>query len=136
MCIRDRVRPVLGKTEAIAWDRAESILNHLKHATLGKIEPGQPARLQSEGSRRLLKFAKQGDLHDDRLWMPIAAASGAAGSTTCLVGTAEQVADSLSKYFELGCDTFIIRGFDPIADAKEYGEDLIPLIRQKVSNLR
>jgi len=130
------VRPVLGKTEAIAWDRAESILNHVKHATLGKIEPGQPARLQSEGSRRLLRFAEQGDLHDDRLWMPIAAASGAAGSTTCLVGTAEQVADSLLKYFELGCDTFIIRGFDPISDAKEYGEDLIPLIRQKVSNLR
>ena len=67
--------------------------------------------------------------------MPIAAASGAAGSTTCLVGTAEQVADSLSKYFELGCDTFIIRGFDPIADAKEYGEDLIPLIRQNAANL-
>ena len=129
------VRPVLGKTEAVAWDRAQSILDHVKHATHGKIEPGQPARLQSEGSRRLLKFAKQGDLHDDRLWMPIAAASGAAGSTTCLVGTAEQVADSLSKYFELGCDTFIIRGFDPIADAKEYGEDLIPLIRQKASNL-
>ena len=129
------VRPVLGKTEAAAWDRAQSILDHVKHTTLGKIEPGQPARLQSEGSRRLLKFAKQGDLHDDRLWMPIAAASGAAGSTTCLVGTAEQVADSLSKYFELGCDTFIIRGFDPIADAKEYGEDLIPLIRQKASNL-
>ena len=67
--------------------------------------------------------------------MPIAAASGAAGSTTCLVGTAKQVADSLLKYFDLGGDTFIIRGFDPIADAKEYGEDLIPLIRQKASNL-
>jgi len=128
------VRPIIGVTESEAWARAESILQQVQQATLGKIDPGQPARLQSEGSRRLLRFAEEGDLHDDRLWMPIASASGAAGSTTCLVGTAEQVADSLMKYFDLGCDTFIIRGFDPLQDAKEYGKDLIPLIRQKASN--
>ena len=128
------VRPILGMTESEAWARAESILRQVQQATLGKIEPGQPARLQSEGSRRLLRFAEEGDLHDDRLWMPIASASGAAGSTTCLVGTAEQVSDSLMKYFDLGCDTFIIRGFDPLQDAKEYGKDLIPLVRQKAAN--
>ena len=128
------VRPIIGVTESEAWARAESILQQVQQATLGKINPGQPARLQSEGSRRLLRFAEQRDVHDDRLWMPIASASGAAGSTTCLVGTAEQVADSLMKYFDLGCDTFIIRGFDPLQDAKEYGKDLIPLIRQKASN--
>lgn len=128
------VRPIIGVTESEAWARAESILQQVQQATLGKIDPGQPARLQSEGSRRLLRFAEQRDVHDDRLWMPIASASGAAGSTTCLVGTAEQVADSLMKYFDLGCDTFIIRGFDPLQDAKEYGKDLIPLIRQKASN--
>ena len=128
------VRPIIGVTESEAWARAESILQQVQQATLGKIDPGQPARLQSEGSRRLLRFAEQRDVRDDRLWMPIASASGAAGSTTCLVGTAEQVADSLMKYFDLGCDTFIIRGFDPLQDAKEYGKDLIPLIRQKASN--
>lgn len=128
------VRPIIGVTESEAWARAESILQQVQQATLGKIDPGQPARLQSEGSRRLLRFAEQRDVHDDRLWMPIASASGAAGSTTCLVGTAEQVADSLMKYFDLGCDTFIIRGFDPLQDAKEYGKDLIPLIRRKASN--
>ena len=128
------VRPIIGVTESEAWARAESILQQVQQATLGKIDPGQPARLQSEGSRRLLRFAEQRDVHDDRLWMPIASASGAAGSTTCLVGTAEQVADSLMKYFDLGCDTFIIRGFNPLQDAKQYGKDLIPLIRQKASN--
>ena len=128
------VRPIIGVTESEAWARAESILQKVQQATLGKIDPGQPARLQSEGSRRLLRFAEQRDVHDDRLWMPIASASGAAGSTTCLVGTPEQVADSLMKYFDLGCDTFIIRGFDPLQDAIEYGKDLIPLIRQKASN--
>ncbi len=64
--------------------------------------------------------------------MPIASASGAAGSTTCLVGTAEQVVESLLAYYDLGCTTFIIRGFDPLNDAREYGQELIPLLQQRV----
>ena len=67
--------------------------------------------------------------------MPIAYASGAAGSTTCLVGTAQQVVESLLAYYDLGCTTFIIRGFDPLNDAREFGEELIPLLRQGVEQL-
>ena len=127
------VRPILGKTEAKAWQRAEEILARIQNATRGSIVPGQPARLQSVGSRRLLEFAAQGDLYDERLWMPVAAASGAAGSTTCLVGTPRQVAESLLAYYDLGCTTFIIRGFDPLNDAHEYGRELIPLFREMVA---
>ena len=127
------VRPILGETESRAWERAEEILARVQEATRESIVPGQPARLQSVGSRRLLDFAAQGDLHDERLWMPVAAASGAAGSTTCLVGTPQQVAESLLAYYDLGCTTFIIRGFDPLNDAREYGRELIPLLREMVA---
>ena len=127
------VRPILSNTEAEAWQRAEDILGRVRQTTQGKIQPGQPARQQSEGARRLLRFAAQRDVHDQRLWMPIATASGAAGSTTCLVGTAEQVAESLLAYYDLGCTTFIIRGFDPLNDARAYGQELIPLLRQRVT---
>ena len=127
------VRPILGETEPQAWQRAEEILARVQDATRGTIVPGQPARLQSVGSRRLLQFAAEGDLHDERLWMPVAAASGAAGSTTCLVGTPRQVAKSLLAYYALGCATFIIRGFDPLNDAREYGRELIPLLREMVA---
>ncbi len=124
------VRPILAATEAAAWQRAGEILTRIKQATRGRIAPGQPARQQSAGSRRLLEFADQADVHDERLWMPIAAASGAAGSTTCLVGTPRQVAESLLAYYDLGCTNFIIRGFDPLNDAREYGRELIPLVRE------
>ena len=127
------VRPILGDTEAEAWQRAEDILARVQEATRGTIKPGQPARLQSVGSRRLLHFAAQGDLHDERLWMPVAAASGAAGSTTCLVGTPQQVAESLLAYYDLGCTTFIIRGFNPLDDARAYGQELIPRLRAMVA---
>jgi alkanesulfonate monooxygenase len=127
------VRPILADTEERAWQRAGEILARVQEATRGSIVPGQPARLQSEGSRRLLRFAAEGDRHDERLWMPVAAASGAAGSTTCLVGTPQQVAESLLAYYDLGCTTFIIRGFDPLNDAKEYGRELIPRLRDMVA---
>ena len=127
------VRPILAATEDKAWQRAAAILNRVKAATAGQIAPGQSARPQSVGSRRLLNFAAEGDIHDERLWLPVAAASGAAGSTTCLVGTPAQVADSLLAYYDLGCTTFIIRGFDPLADAAEYGRELIPRLRDGVA---
>ena len=128
------VRPILGDTEEQAWQRAEAILARVQEATKGSIGPGESARPQSVGSRRLLDFAAQGNIHDERLWMPIAAASGAAGSTTCLVGTAEQVAESMLAYYDLGCSAFIIRGFDPLNDAREYGRELIPRLRDGVVN--
>lgn len=124
------VRPILADTERKAWQRAGEILTRVQAATAGKIAPGQSARPQSVGSRRLLDWAAQGDLYDERLWLPVAAASGAAGSTTCLVGTPAQVADSLLAYYDLGCTTFIIRGFDPLPDAGEYGRELIPRLRE------
>lgn len=129
-------RPILAETETKAWERAEQILNRVKEATAGRIAPGVPTRPQSEGAWRLLRFAAEGNVHDERLWMPIAAASGASGSTTCLVGTPRQVADSLLAYYDLGCSAFIIRGFDPLADAADYGGELIPLIREGVAARR
>jgi alkanesulfonate monooxygenase len=41
------------------------------------------------------------DIHDDRLWMPIARATGALGNTSCLVGAPEQVAEAVLKYYRL-----------------------------------
>ena len=129
-------RPILADTEEKAWQRAEEILARIQQATAGRITPGVPTRPQSEGAWRLLRFAAEGNLHDERLWMPIAAASGASGSTTCLVGTPQQVADALLAYYDLGCSAFIIRGFDPLADAADYGRELIPLVREGVAQRR
>jgi alkanesulfonate monooxygenase len=58
---------------------------------------------------------------------------GAQGNSTALVGTAEQVAEALLDYYELGISTFLIRGFDPLEDAIDYGRQLIPLTRQLIA---
>ena len=127
------VRPILGDTEGEAWERARGILERVRGSVDDSVGPNRPARLQSVGSRRLLDFAAQGEVHDQRLWMPIAAATGAAGSTTALVGTPEQVAESLLTYYDAGCTTVLIRGFDPLQDTVEYGAQLIPMLRAEAA---
>ena len=127
------VRPILGDTEGAAWERARGILERVRGSVDDSVGPNRPARLQSVGSRRLLDFAAQGEVHDQRLWMPIAAATGAAGSTTALVGTPEQVAESLLTYYDAGCTTVLIRGFDPLQDTVEYGAQLIPMLRAEAA---
>ena len=123
------VRPILGPTEDQAWARARAILARILEV---RGNANAPARPQSVGSQRLLDLATQGEVHDKRLWTAIAAATGAAGSTTALVGTPEQVAESLLDYYDAGATTVLIRGFDPLQDAIDFGRDLIPLIRAGV----
>ncbi len=79
--------------------------------------------------RRQFNFAQEKDVHDERLWMGITKATGALGNTSCLVGTPEQVADAILGYYRLGIGSFLIRGFDPVADTTEFGRELIPRIK-------
>jgi len=127
------LRPIIAPTEAKAWERARMILERVIAARPTVIGEGAGIRPQAVGARRLIDFAEQAEIHDKRLWMPIAAAMGGAGNTTALVGTPEQVAESLLDYYDIGATTLLIRGFDPLNDAVEYGRELIPLVRAEVA---
>jgi alkanesulfonate monooxygenase len=128
------LRPILGATEADAWARAERILETAKALQAQSALYGKPtAAPQNTGSQRLLATAGQGKVVDKRLWTEIAALTGAKGNSTALVGTANQVAESLLDYYDAGITTFLIRGFDPLEDALQYGRDLIPLVRAEVA---
>jgi alkanesulfonate monooxygenase len=127
-------RPILAATEEQAWERAHEILGQIRQVGgIGALGSADPARPQAIGSMRLLKFAQEGELYDRRLWMPIAAATGAAGNTSALVGTPEQVAEAMLDYYDAGVTTLLIRGFDPLEDAIDYGRELIPLVRSEVA---
>jgi alkanesulfonate monooxygenase len=89
-------------------------------------------RPQNAGSQRLLAAAAAGELHDRALWTPLAAATGAAGNSTALVGTPETVAQALLDYVEIGVTTLLIRGYEPYQDAIDYGRYLLPLVRAEV----
>ena len=72
------------------------------------------------------------DVYDERLWMKVANLTGAAGNSTALVGTPEQVAEAMLGYYDIGITTLLFKGFDPLADALDFGDELIPLVREGV----
>jgi alkanesulfonate monooxygenase len=128
------VRPVLADTEERAWARARDILERIRELRGDKFGKGSP-KPESIGSARLLEAAAAGPVRDKRLWTEVAAAVGAGANTTALVGTPEQVAESLADYAALGVSTFLIRGFDPLEDALDYGRTLLPATRRAVAAL-
>ena len=126
------LRPILGETEDEAWARAQEIGDRTEERVKGRdvSDPGVRRNASSVGAARLRAFAAEGDVLDERLWMRIARLTGSGGNSTALVGTAEQVADALLKYIRLGLSTVLIRGFDPLGDAIDYGQELIPRLRE------
>ena len=127
------LRPILADTEEAAWARAESILERtiaLREAAGLPISGHAPP---NAGAQRLLDAAAKGARLDKRLWTGVAAVTGASGNSTSLVGTPDQVAEALLDYYDLGVSTFLIRGFDPLEDAADYGARLIPAFKAKLA---
>jgi len=133
-------RPILGATEELAWERAERILATIESGggtsffstkKRSWVVPGQQP--ENVGSQRLLSAAAKADRHDRALWTAPAKATGAGGNSTALVGTPETVAQALLDYVDIGVTTLLIRGYDPLDDAIDYGRELIPLVREEVA---
>jgi len=122
-------RPILAATEGEAWDRARAILDRVLISRRGALPP----KRQNFGSQRLLQAAAEAEVHDTCLWTPLAAATGAQGNSTALVGTAETVAKAMLEYYKLGATSLLIRGYDPLPDTVQYGEELIPRLRELVA---
>lgn len=128
------LRPILGATEEEAWARANRILEDARaliESRKGRRRDRNEGK-SNAGSERLLSFARQKPVHDQRLWTEIAALTGAAGNSTSLVGTPDQVAEAALEYYNVGITTFLFRGFDQLRDAADYGQELLPRIRSLV----
>jgi alkanesulfonate monooxygenase len=149
------LRPIIESTEEAAWERAEWIaaktaerIQLAKQRMSGHQDTytglGGTANAtysvertttvtNSEGRKRLIQMSADTDVHDERLWMKVANLTGAAGNSTALVGTPGQVAEAMLKYCDIGIGAFILKGFDPIEDASEYGKELLPLVKAGVA---
>ncbi len=125
-------RPIIADSEAEAWEKAEHIL-HVATEQAAQRGGGFKAKPESIGAQRLRATAAQGRVVDKRLWTGIAQLVGGGHNSTALVGTPEQVADALLDYYDLGVRNFLIRGFDPLNDAADYGRALLPIAREKAA---
>ncbi|GAA2861077.1 LLM class flavin-dependent oxidoreductase [Pseudonocardia halophobica] len=129
-------RPILGRTEEEAWEKAHATVARIRERTAGGQQLTRRHKLtdpENAGSQRLLASAAEGERHDRALWTVTAAATGGAGNSTALVGTPETVAAALMDYYDLGVRILSARGYDLLEDAKEFGREVIPLVRQEVA---
>jgi alkanesulfonate monooxygenase len=146
------LRPIIADTEAEAWEKAEWIaektaerINLAKERMAGNKETytglggdrnatfsvdRDTGGTTSVGRKRLIEMSAGKDVYDERLWMKVANLTGAAGNSTALVGTPEQVAEAMLRYYDIGISAVILKGFDPLADVIDYGKELIPLVRE------
>jgi alkanesulfonate monooxygenase len=146
------LRPIIGDTEDEAWEKAEWIaettaqrIEMAKERMVGNKEKYQglggdrnatysvdrdTGGTTSVGRKRLIEMSAEKDVFDERLWMKVANLTGAAGNSTALVGTAEQVSEAMLRYYDLGITTLLLKGFDPLADAIDFGKRLVPLVRE------
>jgi alkanesulfonate monooxygenase len=146
------LRPIIADTEQEAWDKAEWIAEETasrielaKERMAGREETysglgGQrnatfsvdraTSGTTSVGRKRLIEMSADKDVYDERLWMKVANLTGAAGNSTALVGTPDQVAEAMLRYYDLGITTLLLKGFDPLVDAIDFGERLLPRLRE------
>jgi alkanesulfonate monooxygenase len=122
-------RPILAETDDKAWDRARDILRRVRDQR-GGVAPPKPENLASQ---RLLSAAAAAEVHDTCLWMKLAEVTGARGNSTALVGAPDTVAKALVAYYKIGASSLLIRGYEPLDDAEQYGAELIPLVRKLVA---
>ncbi len=130
-------RPIIADTEEEAWATADRIYAEAaelkaRSATGETLRFARPRSTEqhSVSADLLQQHAQRGDVHDERLWLGITRLMGPAGNSTAPVGTPAQVAEALLKYYDLGVTRFLIRGFDPLDDVRDWGEELIPLLRE------
>jgi len=146
------LRPIIAETETEAWEKAEWIaektaerIELAKQRMAGHKDSYEglggdrnatfsvdrdTGATTSVGRKRLIAMSADQDVYDERLWMKVANLTGAAGNSTALVGTPEQVAEAMLRYYDLGITTLLLKGFDPLADAIDFGKRLLPLVRE------
>ncbi len=146
------LRPIIADTEEEAWEKAEWIaqttadriamakermgghketytgLGGAKNATFSVDRDTNGT--SSVGRKRLIEMSKDKDVFDERLYMKVANLTGAAGNSTALVGTPEQVAEAMLRYYDMGITRLLLKGFEPLADAIDFGKRLLPLLRE------
>jgi alkanesulfonate monooxygenase len=131
-------RPVVAATEEEAWAKADEILQAIERNRDGAAAPiSRHSKAVGEAdavsSARLQEAAASGDVHDERLWFGATRLAGPGGNSSGHVGTAEQVAEALIAYWDLGVRKFLIRGFDPLVDVRLWGDGLVPALRRRIA---
>lgn len=122
-------RLVVADTEAAAWEKAE----HVLEGVMENQAQLMGSSINPNPSTRYEELLSLDSCLDTRLWVGITKATKGTKAVTSLVGTHEQIVDELMKYYNLGVRSFLISGFDFLADPDELGRTVIPMLRARAA---
>ncbi|AWN44153.1 FMNH2-dependent alkanesulfonate monooxygenase [Methylobacterium durans] len=121
-----RLHVIVRETESQAWDEAERLISRLDDATIQRAQETLK-RQDSVGQSRMMAL-HGGDrsrlVVSPNLWAGVGLVRGGAG--TALVGSADQVADRMKEYIDLGIDRFILSGYPHLEEAYRFAELVFP----------
>ncbi|HWU96320.1 MAG TPA: LLM class flavin-dependent oxidoreductase [Sphingomonas sp.] len=121
-----RITTLVRDTTEQAWNDAEAKVDEMA-ARHGEID--EHRRANAVGQQRLLDLHARGEVLDDNLYTAPGRYGGGGAGTTWLVGSAEDVANSLKKYRDLGIDHFVLSDTPYLAEIGRQGDTLLPLLR-------
>ena len=124
-----RLHMIVRETEAEAWSAAEGLVSRLTDDVITRAQETM-ARHDSVGQQRMLGLRGNHDRSraaleiSPNLWAGVGLVRGGAG--TALVGSADEVAERMHEYAELGIETFILSGYPHLEEAYRTAELLFP----------
>ncbi|MGW0214532.1 LLM class flavin-dependent oxidoreductase [Micromonospora chokoriensis] len=121
-----RVTTLVRETTEQAWADAEAKVAAMAKGTGAARDQNWR---NAVGQRRLLDLAARGEVLDDNLYTAPGKVGGGGAGTTWLVGSAEDVANSLRKYQRLGITHFVLSDTPYLAEITRQGDQLLPLLR-------
>jgi len=123
-----RLHVIVRETSEEAWQAANDLIKYVDDDTIAAAQSAY-SRMDSEGQRRMA--ALHGGKRDKlvvspNLWAGVGLVRGGAG--TALVGSAEEVAERMREYADIGIETFIFSGYPHLEEAYRVAELLFPLL--------
>lgn len=121
-----RITTFVRDTTEQAWAEAEAKVAEMAK---GQDTWNDHGRAVAVGQRRLLDLQQRGDVLDDNLYTAPGKFGGGGAGTTWLVGSAQDVANSLKKYRDLGISHFVLSDTPYLPEIRRQGDQLLPLLR-------
>ncbi|HWU04229.1 MAG TPA: LLM class flavin-dependent oxidoreductase [Novosphingobium sp.] len=129
------VKVLVGASKADAWDRARGLLEELSAEVVDNGRaPTLPGESRAAAIARVLAQAEQ-DSFDGRMWTGISRVPTGRATIPCVIGSVDEVMDTLMAYHACGITRFILSGYEPEADARMIGRLLIPRLREGVEGM-
>jgi alkanesulfonate monooxygenase len=123
-----RITTLVRDSTEEAWRDAEARVESMR-TQAGELDV-VGNRKTAVGQQRLLDLAERGEVLDTCLYTTPGKFGGGGAGTTWLVGSAEDVAQALQRYRELGITHFILSDTPYQPEAIRIGDALLPRLRE------